>query len=185
MKKKKKKSLDQVFEGFNVGTSWCVICGVTLREQETSIMKRIESDYTKTKHGVNVGPLGPSGVKRMYWMLENIRTVAGTSTPGVRAEESVLSTQMCYSLPFLFNQVEENILRRRRRSRKLAREEEEEERGESVSLVSWKHFLSDFESIFPIFFLLTSSPPTAHFPKQRELPAFLKRTLLFFPSHRM
>lgn len=108
-------------------------------------MKRIESDYTKTKHGVNVGPLGPSGVKRMYWMLENIRTVAGTSTPGVRAEESVLSTQMCYSLPFLFNQVEENILRRR--SRKLAREEEEES-GVSVSLVSWKHFLSGFESIF-------------------------------------
>lgn len=45
-------------------------------------MKRIESDYNKTKHGVNVGPLGPSGVKRMYWMLENIHTVAGTSTPG-------------------------------------------------------------------------------------------------------
>lgn len=41
------QSLDQVFDklgGFNAGTSWCVICGVALREQEPSIMKRIGSD---------------------------------------------------------------------------------------------------------------------------------------------
>lgn len=57
--KKKKSLLSQVFDEkrrFHVGTSWCVICGVTVTEQETSNMERILADYNKTKHGV-VGPL--------------------------------------------------------------------------------------------------------------------------------
>lgn len=78
-----------------------------------------------------------------------------------------------------FPQVSRKRLRNKK-SRTLA--VEEEERGDSVSLVSWKHFSQTLNPFSPVFFPHHNiSANNANFLKQHELPAFSEASVLVLP----